>query len=174
MVLQISTARGDVCPQPELGIHVGDLTVSSPSPAFGHVCWTTLPAGHKGREGNGVEWAIPRVQRCFELGLSDHQLLKFSYAYVIMVQFHAPIMETSTKSFSPFGTEVFLLDMKLASESVPMDLGAPDLIYRVRIQVERRFNKLNWKLGIWSLVRFINQFQAIHLLFGGIISCFLQ
>ncbi|XP_051213871.1 uncharacterized protein [Lolium perenne] len=39
--------------------------------------------------------------------------------------FHAPIMDTSTKSFSPFGMEVFLLDMKLASESVPMDLGAP-------------------------------------------------
>jgi hypothetical protein len=34
-------------------------------------------------------------------------------------------MDTSTKSFSPFGMEVFLLDMKLASESVPMDLGAP-------------------------------------------------
>jgi hypothetical protein len=69
--------------------------------------------------------SIPRVQRCFELRLSDRHILKFSYACVIMVQFHAPIMDTSTKSFSPFGMEVFLLDMKLASESVPMDLGAP-------------------------------------------------
>jgi hypothetical protein len=33
-VLQISTARGVGCPQPELGIHVGDLTVSSPSPGI--------------------------------------------------------------------------------------------------------------------------------------------
>ncbi|XP_047070664.1 uncharacterized protein LOC124678853 isoform X4 [Lolium rigidum] len=94
-VSQISTACGGGCPQPKLGIHVSDLTVSSsssdivricyfretlckcrsnsfadsagfvlffdvvagPSPAiaFGHVCWTRLSAGHRGREGNSVE-----------------------------------------------------------------------------------------------------------------------